>query len=178
MRRINMRWLDGVRAIVLGTRGLSLPDPDRIAIDGATDTAALLHAIDAAMPRTAILELIGPRNELIISFLARSAIATRHSTEAFFVSVADGAVAALARVAADCPGNEICSHLLVHDGTETLLEAFGRDRGENVVWLNPRGPEAVLRLFVDALSQPLQKLGRLRQPVVRLPERMHLLPSP
>jgi hypothetical protein len=171
-----MRYLDRARSIVRGIYGISLPDPDRIDIGAVPDTVTLLEAIDAAMPRTAVLELIGPRHKALVAFLASCSIATRQSTNACFVSLADGTITELARVVTGCAANEVCSHLLVHDGDLTLLEAFGRDRGEDVVWLSRRLPRARLRQFLQVLS-PSPPATEIRAPVrvMRQPWRMHAL---
>lgn len=173
-----MQWFDRARAILHSPHGLSLPDPDRIDIGAVPDIVTLLDAINVAMPRTAILELIGPRHKAIIAFLATRSIATRHSTGAYFLSLESGTIAELARVAAGCPADEMCSHVLVHDGGHTLLEAFGRDRGENVVWLSPRLPRTVLRQFLEALSpSPQATPVSASVRVVRHPGRIHVLSS-
>ena len=147
-----MQWLDRARSILNGTHGLSLPDPDRIDVGSVPDTAALIRAIDAAMPRTAILQLIDPRHPGVLAFLAKHSIARRRSTGEYFVSLEDGSTAELARVAARCASDEVCAHLFVQDGEHTLLEAFGRDRGEDVVWMNRRLPRSTLRRFLDVAT--------------------------
>ena len=147
-----MQWLDRARAILRPRNALSLPDPDRIDVGSVPDTALLLRAIDAAMPPTAFLQLIGPRHQALLPFLAVRSIAMRGSTGEYFVSLADGAVTELARVAARCPPHDVCTHLFVHDGGHTLLEAFGRDRGEDIVWLSQRVPRARLRRFLEVIS--------------------------
>jgi hypothetical protein len=165
-----MQWLEKARAIVHGTHGLPLPDPDRLDIGSVPDTALLMRAIDAAMPRTAILQLIGPRHKALLPFLARRSIAMRRSAGEYLVSLEDGGVAELARVAAGCAPNEVCSHLIVQDGNDILLEAFGRDRGEDVVWLSSRVPRARLRRFLEVIAgapraAPISRpLGVTRQP--------------
>jgi hypothetical protein len=148
-----MEWLEKARAILHRTHGLPLPDPDRVDIGSVPDTALLIHAIDAAMPRTAILQLIGPRHKALLPFLATRSIATRRSAGEYFIPLENGAVAELARIAAGCAPNELCSHLFVQDGDEILLEAFGRDRGEDVVWLSGGVSRATLRRFLQVVSQ-------------------------
>jgi hypothetical protein len=145
-----MQWLDRARSTVRGTYGISLPDPDRIDIGAVPKTVALLEAIDAAMPRTALVELIGLRHDPLAAFLAACPDAIQHRADGYLLSVAHGTVAALARVARDCATDNVCAHLFVHDGGHTLLEAFGRDRGEDVVWLSRRLPKAIRRRFLDA----------------------------
>jgi hypothetical protein len=147
-----MQWIDRARAMLHAAHGLSLPDPDRIDIGSVPDTGLLIQAIDAAMPRSAILQLIGPRHRTLLPFLAKRSVATRRSTDEYFISLADGAVTELARVAACCAAHEVCSHLFVQDGERTLLEAFGRDRGEDVVWLSRRMPRASIRRFLEVVS--------------------------
>lgn len=165
-----MQWLEKARAMVHGTHGLPLPDPDRLDIGSVPDTALLMQAIDAAMPRTAILQLIGPRHKALLPVLARRSIAMRRSAGEYLVSLEDGGVAELARVAAGCAPNEVCSHLIVQDGNDILLEAFGRDRGEDVVWLSNRVPRARLRRFLEVIAgapraAPISRpLGVTRQP--------------
>lgn len=147
-----MQWFERARSILHRTHWLPLPDPDRLDIGSVPDTALLIQAIDAAMPRTAILQLIGPRHKALLPFLATRSLAMRRSTGEYFVSLESGAVAELARVAAGCAPTEVCSHLFVEDGDETLLEAFGRDRGEDVVWISSRVPRARLRRFLEVIS--------------------------
>ena len=122
--------------------------------------------------------MICPQHKAIVAFLATRSIATRRSTEAYFVSLANATIAELARVAAGCPADEVCSHVLVHDGGDTLLEAFGRDRGENVVWLSRRLPRGVLRQFLEA-SSPSPQAAHIRASVrvVRHPGRMQVVSS-
>ena len=144
-----MQWLERARSILNGVHGLSLPDPDRIDVGSVPDTAALIRAIDAAMPRTAVLQVIDPHHPAVLSFLATCSIACRRRTGEYFVSIEDGSTAELARLAARCAPDEVCAHLFVQDGEHTLLEAFGRDRGEDVVWVNRHLPGSTLRRFVD-----------------------------
>lgn len=148
-----MQWLNKVRAVAREMRRIPLPDPDRVEISGVRDTVMLLRAIDAAMPRGAVLEVIGPRNEALVEFLAAYPALVRRNPSEFHLSVQAGAIADLAHVAGDCPADEVCTHLFVYDGDRTLLEAFDRDRGEDVVWLSRRMPKAALRRFVNALEQ-------------------------
>jgi hypothetical protein len=148
-----MEWLEKARAILHGTHGPPLPDPDRLDIGSVPDTALLIHAIDAAMPRTAILQLIGPRHKALLPFLATRSIATRRSSGEYFIPLDNGAVAELGRIAAGCAPNEVCSHVLVQNGDDILLEAFGRDRGEDVVWLSSRVSRATLRRFLQVISR-------------------------
>src|SRR5688572_6679817 len=98
-----MEWLEKARALLHGTHGLPLPDPDRLDIGSVPDTVLLMRAIDVAMPRTAILQLIGPRHQALLRFLATRAIATRRSAGEYFIPLETGAVAELARVAVGCP---------------------------------------------------------------------------
>ena len=147
-----MEWLEKARAIFHGTQGLALPDPDRIDIGSVPDTVRLIQGIDAAMPRTALLQLIGPSHKAMLPFLAARSHATRRSTGEYFLSLADGSVAELARLAASCAPDEVCAHLFVQEGDHILLEAFGRDRGEDVVWLSRRLPRAGLRRFLEVAS--------------------------
>ena len=144
-----MQWLDRARSILDGTHGLSLPDPDRIDVGSVPDTAALIRAIDLAMPRTAILQVVDPHHPAVLAFLAKCSIARRRSTGEYFVSLEDGSAAELARLAERCPPDEVCAHLFVQDGEDTLLEAFGRDRGEDVVWVDRRLARSALRRFLE-----------------------------
>ena len=155
-----MQWLDRARSIVNGTYGLSLPDPDRIDAGRVPDTATLIRAIDAAMPRTAILQLIGPRNPALIAFLTTRSIARRRSTGEYFLSLEDGSTTELANLAARCAPDQVCAHLFVQDGEHTLLEAFGRDKGEDVVWVSRRLPRSRFRRFLQATSASLPDAGQ------------------
>lgn len=74
-----MRCLDRARSIVRGIYGISQPDPDRIDIGAVADTVALLEAIDAAMPRIAVMELIRPHNATLVAFLAGDPTVTRRN---------------------------------------------------------------------------------------------------
>lgn len=172
-----MQWLDRARAILNGMHGLSLPDPDRIDVGSVPDTAALIRAIDAAMPRTAILQLIDPHHPAVLAFLAKCSIARRRSTGEYFVSLEDGSAAELARLAARCPPDEVCAHLFVQDGEHTLLEAFRRDRGEDVVWVDPRLPRSTLRRFLDVATaanrEAPQRAKRDRASVYRTNDTAH-----
>jgi hypothetical protein len=172
-----MQWLDRARSIVRGIYGISLPDPDRIDIGAVSDTVALLAAIDAAMPRAAVVELIGLRRGPLATFLAACPDAIEHRTNGYLLSVEHGTIAALARVARDCATDKVCAHLFVHDGDHTLLEAFGRDRGEDVVWLSRRLPKPILRRFLQALSPDAVPAPRASRPtpVLRHPWGMHVL---
>jgi hypothetical protein len=147
-----MQWIDRARAMLHAMNGLSLPDPDRIDVGSVADTALLLRAIATAMPRTAILQMVGPRHKALLPVLATRSLATRRSAGEYFVSLEDGSAAELARVAGDCPPDEVCSHIFVQDGDHTLLEAFGRDRGEDVVWLSRRVPKASLARFLEVIA--------------------------
>lgn len=155
-----MRWLDRARSIVRGMHGISLPDPDRIDIGAVPDTVALLEAIHAAMPPTAVVELIGVRHGPVAEFLGACPEAIEHGGRGYRLSVEHGTVAAVARVARQCAADAICAHLFVHDGDHTLLEAFGRDRGEDVVWLSRQFPKAVLREFLDTLFPDIHRAPR------------------
>jgi hypothetical protein len=164
-----MQWLEKARAMLQGTHGLPLPDPDRLDIGSVPDTALLIRAIDAAMPRTAILRMIGPRHSVLLPFLATRSLAMRRSTGEYFLPLENGAVAELSRIVSGCAPNEVCSHLFVEEGSDTLLEAFGRDRGEDVVWLSRRLPTSRLRRFLEVISgagQPAvaPRLGAAAQP--------------
>jgi hypothetical protein len=147
-----MQWLERVRSMLFGFSSLSLPDPDRLDVGSVPDTALLIQAINAAMPRTAIVHLIEPRSITLLPFLAARSIATRRSVGEYYLSIEDGTVGELARIAASCAPDEICAHLFVEERDDTLLEAFGRDRGEDVVWLSPRLPRARLRRFLEVIS--------------------------
>ena len=153
-RSDGMNWLEKARSILHGYHGLPLPDPDRLDIGNVPDTALLIQAIDAALPRTAILHLIEPRSITLLPLLSAHSIATHRSVGEYYLSLEDGAVAELARLAASCAPHEVCAHLFVEEGDDTLLEAFGRDRGEDVVWLSPRLPRARLRRFLEVISGP------------------------
>jgi hypothetical protein len=157
-----MRCLDRARSIVRGIYGISLPDPNRIDIGAVPDTVTLLEAIDAAMPRTAVLEIIGVR-EVLVNLLATRPLVTHQDRDAFLLPLEGGTVAELARAARDCATDEVCAHLFVHNAGQTLLEAFGRDRGEDVVWLSPRLPKALLRRFLEALF-PRPPATEIRSP--------------
>jgi hypothetical protein len=148
-----MQWLNKVRAVAREMRRIPLPDPDRVEISGVRDTVMLLRAIDAAMPCGAVLEVIGPRHDAIAAFFAAYPALVRRNSSEFYLSVQAGAIADLARVAGDCPADSVCTHLFVYDGHCTLLEAFDRDRGEDVVWLSRRMPKSALRRFIDALEK-------------------------
>src|SRR5919106_6855895 len=76
--RIVMQWLDRARSIARGIHGISLPDPHRIDIGAVPDTVALLEAIDAPMPRAAVVELIGLRHNRLAAFLDACPDASRH----------------------------------------------------------------------------------------------------
>jgi hypothetical protein len=172
-----MKWLEKARSILHGYQGLPLPDPDRLDIGGVPDTALLIRAIDEAMPRTAVVHLVEPRSITLLPFLAARSIATRRSVGEYFLSIEDGAVAELARLASTCAPDEVCAHLFVEEGNDTLLEAFGRDRGEDVVWLSPRLSRARLRRFLEVISgarpapmaAPPLRLVRHNSPQVALP---------
>lgn len=167
-----MQWIDRARAMLHAVHGLSLPDPDRIDIGSVPDTVRLIQAIDAAMPRSAILQLIGPRHKALLPVLATRSLATRRSSGEYFLALDDGSVAELARVAAGCAPGEVCAHLFVQDAEHTLLEAFGRDRGEDVVWLSRRLPRAGLRRFLEVVS------GAPPTPLNRVPLRVVVQPRP
>jgi hypothetical protein len=172
-----MQWLEKARSILHGYQGLPLADPDRLDIGSVPDTALLIQAIDAAIPRTAIVHLIEPRSITLLPFLAARSIGTRRSVGEYFLTLEDGAVAELARLAGSCAPDEICAHLFVQERDDTLLEAFGRDRGEDVVWLSPRLPRARLRRFLEVISgsrpapmvAPPLRLVRHTRPQVALP---------
>jgi hypothetical protein len=172
-----MRYLDRARSIVRGIYGISLPDPDRIDIGAVSDTVTLLEAIDAAMPRTAVVELIGLRHDPLAAFLAACPDASQHRADGYLLSVEHGTIAALARVARDCATDKVCAHLFVHDGDHTLLEAFGRDRGEDVVWLSRHLPKGILRRFLEALFPGTTAAPRASRPIpiLRLPWRTQVL---
>lgn len=163
-----MRWIDRSRAMLHAAHGLSLPDPDRIDIGSVPDTVRLLEAIDAAMPQTAILQLIGPRHLALLPFLATRSIATRQSNGEYFLSLENGSVGELARLAAGSAPDQVCAHVFVQNGEHTLLEAFGRDRGEDVVWLSRRLPSASLRRFLEVVfGAPPTRAGDLPPRLVR-----------
>ena len=163
-----MQWIDRARAMLHAAHGLSLPDPDRIDIGSVPDTVRLIQAINAGMPRTAILQLIGPRHKALLPFLATHSIATRQSNGEYFLSLENGSVAELARLAVGCAPQEVCAHLFVQDAEHILLEAFGRDRGEDVVWLSRRLPSASLRRFLEVVSgAPPTPAGDLPPRLVR-----------
>ena len=163
-----MQWLDRARAALQSAKRLPLPDPDRVDVGSVPDTALLITAIAAALPRTAILQLIGPRNSSLLPFLVARSIARRRSTGEYFLSLEDDSVTALARAAACFEPDELCSHLLVQDGDHTLLEAFGRDKGEDVVWLSRRLPASRRQRFLEIVAMPtsahLAAAGIVRQP--------------
>jgi hypothetical protein len=157
-----MQWIDRARAMLHAMNtGLSLPDPDRIDVGSVPDTALLIKAIGAAMPRTAVLQLIEPRHKALLPFLASRSVAIRRSTGEYWVSLEDGAVSELARLVMGAPPDEVCAHLFVQDGDHTLLEAFGRDGGEDVVWLSRRVPKASVHRFLEVIAGTPQ-VSRLR----------------
>ena len=80
------------------------------------------------------------------------------------MSLDNGAVGDLARVVAGRPSNEICAHIFVQDVEHTLVEAFGRDRGEDVVWLSRRLPKASVHRFLEVIAGAPQvsRLGPAR----------------
>lgn len=155
-----MQWLDRARSIFNGSHGLSLPDPDWIDVGSVPDTATLIRAIDAAMPRPAILQVIRPRDPALIAFLTTHSIARRRSTGEYFLSLEDGSTTGLASLATRCAPDQVCAHLIVQDGEHTLLEAFGRDKGEDVVWVNRRLPRSRFRQFLQVTSASLPDAGR------------------
>lgn len=161
-----MQWLETARSILHRYHGLPLSDPDRLDIGSVPDTALLIQAIDAAMPRTAVLQLIEPRSITLLPFLAARSLTTRRRVGEYYLSLEDGAVAELARLAASCAPDEVCAHLFVQDRDDTLLEAFGRDRGEDVVWLSHRLSRARLRRFLEVIS------GARPAPMVATPLRL------
>jgi hypothetical protein len=165
-----MPWIDRAHAMLHAMNGgLSLPDPDRIDVGSVPDTALLIKAIDAAMPRTAVLHLIGPRHKTLLPFLATRSIAVRRSVGEYWVSLDNGAVGDLARVVTGCPSDEVCAHIVVQDVEHTLLEAFGRDRGEDVVWLSRRLAKASAHRFLEVIAGAPQvsRLGPARGVVRR-----------
>ena len=87
------------------------------------------------------------------------------STGEYVIPLDDGAVAELARLASCCSAHDVCSRLFVQDGEHTLLEAFGRDRGEDIVWLSRRLRRARIRRFLEFVSRAPPAAERVPRPL-------------
>ena len=124
-----------------------------IAIDEVADTAALLHAIAATMPPGATLTIRSPRAAAVEALVrAHAAHPCAPDTRDFHLTLAEPAASELARLSARLAPHEVCAHIIVSDGARSYLEAFRRDAGERVIWLDRTLPAATLDAFRAALG--------------------------
>ena len=148
-----MRWLDKLRGMADQMRGLDLPSVDWVELRGVTDTAALVRAIDATMPRGATLNVMYPVDDNVEAFLrSRGDARSRPAARDFHLPIEGDIVADFAAVVARCRPDEVCAHLFVYHDDRSVLEAMDRDADGALVRLDATLPASTVVRFRDALA--------------------------
>src|SRR5918911_1230610 len=148
-----MRWLDRIRGMADHMRGLDLPVGEWIELRGVTDTAALVRAIDAAMPRGSTLNVMYPVDDNVEAFLrAHGGARSRPAARDYYLTVNGSTVADFATVAGRCRPDEVCAHLFVYQDDRSVLEALDRDADGSLVRLSSTLSSATVARFRDALA--------------------------
>lgn len=149
-----LNWTRAVLSLDRAVHGVNLPDPDRMDRGEVRDPVVLLRAIRAAMAPEATLELVNPHDRRLLAWLSACPSVANSHGDHYSLPVGDEAFAGLMTVVGRCRWDDVCSHVFVNDGAQTLLEAYGRDRGEHVVWLSRALPKAGVQRFMGALRSP------------------------
>ena len=120
---------------------------------------ALLAAIEASMPRDAILYLEDARLKSLRKFLDARSVDTDQSVEpgtawpkanSFHIALTDENLAGLRLIAEHAAAPEVCSHLVVYREYEVLLEAY--DAGFDRVVLSSNLSDSTIQRFEAALK--------------------------
>ncbi|MEJ7812170.1 MAG: hypothetical protein WKG32_17280 [Gemmatimonadaceae bacterium] len=153
--RLKMEWLDRIRGMADRVRGMEIPKQQEwVELYGAGDTATLLRAVDAVMPRDAMLNVMEPRSAPIETFLRRHAgTGSRPASGDYFLHLDGAVLRELAMLVEQSAPEPACARLFVTRGAENLLEAYRRDAGEDVVWLSRDLAPDVVERFRAVLEQ-------------------------
>jgi hypothetical protein len=140
------------RGLTIGASAIMLPSP--------RDLSTIFHAIDAAIPKGAVLYLeqgLAPPD--LRAFLEERAIAPRSTIapgtiwprpRPVHLIIEGDTVARLAAFAARLAAPEVCWHLVVYHNEQVLLAAY--DVPDDPLWVNPNLPEAVRTMLATALA--------------------------
>ena len=119
-----------------------------ITVEGIESASALVRAMDAAMPRGAILWIDYPGDEAVELFLTeRTGRAAEASSRSFRLTIRGDNLPMLARLVEDAPPSALGIHLGVDHDRRRLLAAFDLDAGPAEVSVSPRLPAESLRIF-------------------------------
>jgi hypothetical protein len=133
-----------------------------IAIEGIESPAALVRAIDAAMPRGATLWVDYPGDAAVELFLTER---TRRAPEAtgktFRLTIRGDNLPMLARLVDGAPPRALGIHIGVDHDRRRLLSAFDLDSAPMEVAVSPRLSAEALRIFkAVALAESERDWGR------------------
>jgi hypothetical protein len=143
-----------VRGLADRMREVFVPRPEWIALDGVRDTAQLVRAIAATMPRDAVLNVVKPMGQVEAFLRSRALPPSDPARGDYYVSLADGTVADLvAAIERQAPDGPPCHGVFVSLDGWTVLEAFRRDLGEDVIWMAGDVDELFLAAFRAALDE-------------------------
>ena len=128
---------------------LSTPHaPDLVEVEGIRSAAALVRAIDAAMPRGAILWIDFPGDEAVELFLGeRTGRGFERSGKSFRLPIRGDNLAMLARLVEGAPLRALGIHLGVDHERRRLLAAYDLDSAPVEVNVSPRLPAESQRIF-------------------------------
>jgi hypothetical protein len=133
-------------------RGLDLPVGEWIELRGVTDTAALVRAIDAAMPRGATLNVMYPVDDNVEAFLrSHGGERSRPAARDYHIPIDGSTVAEFAAAVARCRPDEVCAHIFVYYEDHSLLEAMDRDADGTLVRLDGTLAPSDVARFREAL---------------------------
>ena len=148
-----MQLLNRVRGLKDRMRDVFVPRPEWIAVDGVRDTAQLARAIAATLPREAVLNLVRPQGQVEM-FLRAHALPSSDSVRGdYYVSLTGSTVAELADVIERQAPEPPCAGVFVSLDGWTVLEAFRRDLGEDVIWMSGEVDDEFLAAFRAALDE-------------------------
>jgi hypothetical protein len=166
-----MGLLDKLRGVADGIRGGSLRRQEWIAVDGVSDSARLVRAVAAGMPRGTVLNVVRPRGAVAEYLRERSLPESNADTGDFYCPVLQMQLDGLAAVIESQGSANACSGIFVTRDGHHVLEAFRRDAGEDVVWLATDLPAEVITRMRRALegetSSRADEARRLDEIVVR-----------
>ena len=117
-------------------RALLGSDSRFVEVGGIRSTAALVRAIDAVMPRNAILWIDYPADEAVELFLVERAGGTGSRRASYRLPIADDNLERLARLVDGAKAGGLGIHLGVEQAREQLLLAYDLDEAEPEVSLS------------------------------------------
>jgi hypothetical protein len=140
-------------------RGVFVPRPQWIAIDGVSDTARLVRAIAATMPPEALLNVVRPRGTVGAFVRAHALAASKPELDDFYCPVGVRVLGELAAVIERQAPEPPCAGIFVVQDGSQVVEAFRRDGGEDVVWVAAELPQPLIDRFRAALDGAHPELG-------------------